>query len=277
MTRGGDDYIHGTDPVEQRRLSRLNQFVNQASLTRLAVRPGERVLDVGCGIGQLSRLMARAAGTSGCVVGEDRSPEQIAEGRRQAGADVDAIEIREGDAMALPLQATEWGTFDVVHTRFLLEHLAEPQAVVNAMVRAARPGGRIILEDDDHELLRLYPAVPAFEALWRAYLASYQSSGRDPLIGRRLPDMLAQAGAEPSRCDWPFFGACHGSEHWDLIVSNCRAILVGARAAIQAQGVSSNAFDTGLSDYDAWRETRGAAFWYCTFWAEGIRPVAGGV
>jgi len=271
VTRGRDEYIHGTAPDEQRRLSRLNELINRQSLERLRITRGERVLDVGCGMGQLTRAIAAAGGV---VTGVERSAEQIAEGVRQAGSAASAAEIRQGDAMALPLRDDEWGTFDVVHTRFLLEHLPQPQRVVDAMVRAARPGGRVVLEDDDHDLLRLYPAVPAFEEIWRAYMRSYQAGGRDPRIGRRLPELLARAGANPVRCDWPFFGACQGGEDWDIIVDNCRAIVTGAREAIRACGISEEAFDTGLCDYDAWRVQRGAAFWYCTFWAEGVKPAA---
>lgn len=275
MNEGRDGYIHGTAPDEQRRLTRLNELLNRQSLSRLRVREGDRVLDLGCGMGQLTRLIARASGPGGAVVGIERSPEQIAEGRRQvAGGEEPRVDIRQGDAGALPLGDGEWGTFDVVHTRFLLEHLAEPQPVVDAMVRAARPGGRIVIEDDDHELLRLYPAVPAFEDVWRAYMRTYEAGGRDPRIGRRLPQLLARAGADPVACDWPFFGACHGSPDWEVIVSNCRAIMTGARAAIEAAGTSRSAFDEGLRAYDAWSGSPGAAFWYCTFWAEGVKPSA---
>ena len=55
-------YIHGTTPEEQARLALLNDLLNGACLRELAVRPGERILDVGCGLGHLGRAMARAAG-----------------------------------------------------------------------------------------------------------------------------------------------------------------------------------------------------------------------
>ncbi|HEX5132651.1 MAG TPA: methyltransferase domain-containing protein, partial [Candidatus Krumholzibacteria bacterium] len=159
MPHGRDDYIHGTGREEQQRLSRLNQLINASSLSRLRIQPGERVLDVGSGIGQMARAMAAAAGTAGVVVGVERSAAQIVEGRRQAGAAIAGLDIREGDALALPLRDDEWGSFGVAHTRFLLEHVREPDRVVAGMVRALRPGGRIVLEDDDHDVLRLHPAL----------------------------------------------------------------------------------------------------------------------
>ena len=77
-------YIHGTDPDEQKRLSRLNDLINQRSLTALALEGGERVLDVGSGLGQLSRGMALAAGPQGRVIGIERSKEQLARAQELA-------------------------------------------------------------------------------------------------------------------------------------------------------------------------------------------------
>lgn len=57
------EYIHGTDPGEQKRLSLLNDLLNEPWLEQMAIRPGERMLDVGSGLGQLSRGIARRAGS----------------------------------------------------------------------------------------------------------------------------------------------------------------------------------------------------------------------
>ena len=76
-------YLHGTEPHEQRRLSRLNDLLNAASLRELGLNGGERVVDVGCGLAQLTRATARASGTR--VLGIDRDPVQIEAARRLAG------------------------------------------------------------------------------------------------------------------------------------------------------------------------------------------------
>src|SRR3712207_769060 len=85
MTRGpSSSYVHGTDPREQRRLSRLNELLNRSSLAELSLRPGDHVLDVGSGLGQLACAMAQAVGERGRVVGVERSHEQLAAARRHA-------------------------------------------------------------------------------------------------------------------------------------------------------------------------------------------------
>src|SRR6185369_876721 len=139
---------HGTTPDEQDRLGLMNRLLNQNSLAEMQLKSGEKVLDVGCGLGQLTRDMAReVGGPNAAVVGIERSREQLAVAKQLAHDNGEEllVDFREGSADQLPLTDNEWGTFDVAHARFLLEHVPNPLAVVCQMVRAVRPGGRIIL------------------------------------------------------------------------------------------------------------------------------------
>jgi SAM-dependent methyltransferase len=264
------EYIHGTDPEEQVRLSLLNDLLNVGSLRELSLQGGERILDVGSGLGQLSRAMARTAGVR--VVGIERSAEQIAEAHRQATRADEAglVEFRQGDALQLPLRDEEWGTFDLAHTRFLLEHVADPLAVVRAMARAVRPGGRVVLEDDDHDGLRLWPEPPGFVNLWQAYQRSYEHVGNDPAIGRRLVSLLVEAGAEPVRNTVVFFGSCAGDPRFSLYVENLIGVIAGARTTVVKAGLlDPAAFDAAIADLRAWSRDAAATLWYAVSWAEG--------
>ncbi len=265
-------YIHGTDPAEQARLSLLNDLLNVGSLRELHLQGGERILDVGSGLGQLSRAMARVTGVR--VLGIERSAAQLAEAERQAAQAGEAalVEFRQGDALQLPLRDDEWGAFDLAHTRFLLEHLREPLPVVQAMVRAVRPGGRIVLEDDDHDLLRLWPEPPGFTALWQAYQRSYEHLGNDPVIGRRLVSLLAAAGAVPVRNTFVFFGSCAGAPHFAHYVENLIGVINGARTTVVEAGLlDATHFDSASAALRAWSRTSTAALWYAVSWAEGRR------
>jgi ubiquinone/menaquinone biosynthesis C-methylase UbiE len=266
-------YVHGTHPEEQRRLADLNALVNQASLATLAPRRGERALDVGSGLGQFARELARATGVR--VVGVERSPEQLARAEALAheAGEGGLVEFRAGDALALPLGAAEWGSFDLAHTRFLLEHVPAPQDVVNGMARAVRSGGRVVLEDDDHEALRLWPEPPGVMTVWRAYMRTYDRLGNDPIIGRRLVELLANAGLQPSRIALPLFGACAGHATFPAYVENLAGVFTGARDAILATGgVTGEAFDAALVALRAWGERRDATFWFTISWAEAVKP-----
>src|SRR5689334_18949115 len=159
-------YVHGTHPEQQRRLAELNSLINQATLDAFRPVPGERTLDVGSGLGQMARSIARATGQK--VLGIERSAEQIEKAMAFARADGEEglIEFRAGDALQMPLASNEWGTFDLAHTRFLLEHVPQPQLVVNAMARAVKAGGRVVLCDDDHDAMKLWPEPPGFYDVW---------------------------------------------------------------------------------------------------------------
>jgi serine phosphatase RsbU (regulator of sigma subunit) len=274
MSDESGHYIHGTEPDEQRRLSMLNGLLNEASLGALRLSGDERILDVGSGLGQLSRAMARVVGP-GRVVGIERDPDQIAEAERQAAADGEAglVEFRQGNATELPLADDEWGTFDLAHTRFLLEHVPDPQGVVDVMVRALGPGGRLVLEDDDHDLLRLWPEVPDFNRVWNAYLRTYDQLGNDPYVGRRLVTMLEQAGAEPTRNDMLFFGSCSGDPAFSAFIENFIGLIEGAREIIlEKSSIGTGELEETLAAFRSWGDRPDAAMWYATCWAEGRRP-----
>lgn len=275
MDTSKSHYVHGTTPDEQRRLSALNDLLNEASLRQMGLEGGPTILDVGSGLGQLSRAMARRVRTAGGrVVGVERDATQMAEARRlsREAGEPDLVEFRVGDAVDLPLADREWGSFDVVHARFLLEHVPQPLEVVRSMVRAVRPGGRIVLEDDDHDVLRLHPDQPETRRVWEAYVRSYRKFGRDPFVGRRLCALLHDAGASSRRNSCLFFGSCVGSPDFEAMIANFAGVLSGARAAILEEGTITAAdIDRGIDALERWADHEAAALWYSTCWAEGVR------
>ena len=104
-------------------------------LAWLEPRNGERILDLGCGTGQLS---AEIAASGAQVTGLDRSPEMVAEARKKFPALLFAV----GDARALPF--TE--AFDAVFSNAMLHWIPEAQPVVEGISRALKPGGRFVAE-----------------------------------------------------------------------------------------------------------------------------------
>lgn len=267
-------YIHGTTAEEQSRLSLLNDLLNTRSVAEMRLQSERRILDVGSGLGQLTRAMARAVSGSATVIGIERSPEQMREAQRQAGLDGEAtlVEFRQGDALNFPLQTEEWGSFDLVHTRFLLEHVPNPIEIVQSMVRAVRPGGRIVLEDDDHDLLRLWPQPQHFAPLWQAYMQSYEHLGNDPNVGRRLVSLLVEAGAQPMRNTLIFFGSCVGEPHFTDYVENLIGVIAGARDTVTNAGLLSSAeFDVGINSLQEWSQVADATIWYAMSYAEGYK------
>jgi hypothetical protein len=143
------------------------------------------------------------------------------------------------------------------------------------MVRALRPGGRVILEDDGHDVLRLWPEPPGVIALWNAYIQTYVEAGNDPFVGHKLASLLFQGGAIPVRIDWIFFGSCARQDVFRVQVQNLVEILTGAKDRLLQTGkVSPPSFDAAMSALGAWARLPEAAMWYAISWAEGVRPMA---
>ncbi|KPI15336.1 Methyltransferase type 11 [Actinobacteria bacterium OK074] len=123
--------------------TRRRVFTRLAALS--GAEAGDRVLDVGCGTGYLTRRMATVAGPEGSVTGVDPSPPVLAYARhkRQRGQQAPCT-YREGTAEALDLPDA---SFDTVVTSLMLHHLPEElrPAALGEMCRVLRPGGRLLV------------------------------------------------------------------------------------------------------------------------------------
>jgi demethylmenaquinone methyltransferase/2-methoxy-6-polyprenyl-1,4-benzoquinol methylase len=104
------------------------------------VGPGMRLLDVGCGTGDLTLILARRAGPEGRVVGLDLTPEMLEVARekvRRAGLD-ERIELVEANALAMPFADA---TFDGVTAGFSLRNMADLDGALREIYRVLKPGG----------------------------------------------------------------------------------------------------------------------------------------
>jgi len=106
--------------------------------------PGERVLDVACGTGALTRVVAQSVGPDGRVVGLDLSPEMLAEARKFQldPSSAAPIEWREGDVNAIPFENE---SFDIVFCNFGLMFFPDRVAALKEMHRVLKPEGRLAL------------------------------------------------------------------------------------------------------------------------------------
>ncbi len=162
-----------------------------AYLDLLGLEPGQRVLDVGCGTGVVTRDVARRIAPHGRAIGLDPGPgfltiaRDLAE-REGLGA---LVEFREGDALVLPFHDAE---FDAVLAATVLSHIPDGERAVPEMVRVVRRGGRVgIFDLDTDSLILAHPD----RALTRRIVAAHSDHGvTNGWLGRRLPGLLTGAG-----------------------------------------------------------------------------------
>lgn len=161
------------------------------TLELLDVAPGQRVLNVGCGVGDEVRVPARLAGPSGQVVGLDVSEGTAAEARRRAVRETSRAAFVAGRDARLPFPDA---SSDRCRTDRVLQHLAEPAQAVVELGRVTTPGGRVVVTEPDWETA----VVDApDEDVTRRIAAAHCDRFRSGRVGRQLPRLLHGAGLEP--------------------------------------------------------------------------------
>lgn len=192
----GLDYARGDFLTEQPRLLELAElYVPQASwlLDHLQIQPGSRAIDLGCGPLGILDLLAKRVGPQGEVIGIEFEP-QFVDMANTLAAERKLVNVRciQGDATATGLPAD---TFDLVHERLLLISVLNPERVVAEMVRLAKPGGIVAVEDFDLYSFICEPPHPAWTQLFEVVFHTvYQENGKNANFGRRNPGLLRAAG-----------------------------------------------------------------------------------
>ncbi|QWF76830.1 methyltransferase domain-containing protein [Amycolatopsis sp. CA-230715] len=154
----------------------------------LDIRPGDVVLDLGCGPGADLAAFAEAAGEGGRVIGIDHDRVQLEKARATAPPRAD---VREGDIHALDLPDA---SADRAHTDRVLQHVADPVAVVAELRRVLRPGGVAVLAEPDWDTLAIdHPDLATARAYTR-YVT--ERAVRNATVGRSLARYGADAGFE---------------------------------------------------------------------------------
>ena len=190
-----DEYFMGYRHAEQERLQRQAQELEQESrwlLDQIGLPVGARVVEIGCGPRGCLDLLAERVGTSGEVVGVERSEEAVTLARKFiAERNLANVRVLHGDARHAGLPK---GEFDLATARLVLINLPHPEEVVSEMAALVRPGGVVALHEADWMASACDPPLPAWNRLNDLMLAFAKKNGNDLLIGRRLPRMLREAG-----------------------------------------------------------------------------------
>ncbi len=189
-----NDYIIKGGKEGKQRLDVLSGILNEHSL-RLIEKDmplqGKRFLELGCGGGNLALAVAKKIGKEGAVTAVDFDEEILALARAQALENgVDTLSFMAMDASEINFSEE----YDIVYTRFLLSHLKAPDELIGKMIRALKPGGKLLVEDIDFSGHFCYPPCLAFETYQRLFVTAARHNGQDPDIGLSLFSRLQGKG-----------------------------------------------------------------------------------
>ena len=192
---------------EHERLSRqsgLYEPFTRRLLARAGIESGMRVLDVGCGPGDVSFLLSELVGAGGSVVGVERDEQALERARKRATeSELHNIEFAPGDFREVELAG---GPFDALVGRLVLMYQADPVEAVRSAARHVRPGGVVVFAEmcllmgsvRPERSLVSWPPTPVSEQLSEWIHEAFGRLGTQPDMGLRLPATFAQAGLQPS-------------------------------------------------------------------------------
>jgi ubiquinone/menaquinone biosynthesis C-methylase UbiE len=253
-------YVLGDSERELNRLAMQGAILGDLTediLRRAGIAKDMRVLDLGCGVGDVALLAGKLVGPSGFVLGVDRSGEALETAERRATATGCCHWVRfaaaDIDAFA-PDQA-----FDAIIGRLVLMYLPNPAATLRRLSACLRPGGIVAFQEMVMPLFRTVPAAPLLGRCSRWIIDAIERSGFETDMGDKLfPTFLAAGLPAPQMV---VLGRAEGGAHsivYDYMAETLRSLL----PAVERTGIATPAevsIDT-LADrlreealaYEAW-------------------------
>ena len=263
-------YSLGHSDRELERLSvqaRLIGPITRRFFVDAGIVPGMRVLDVGSGAGDVAFLAAELVGTTGEVVGTDRSPAALAVARERAKArSLSNVSFREGN----PGEMTIEQPFDAVVGRYVLMYQQDPAAMLRKLIAHVRPRGVVVFHEPYRDGIRSFPPVAAYDRGWQLVDDTLRLSGADPNMGIKLHATFLAAGlpAPSMRLEAVLAGGASSSDHVHfemdpvgILVPEMERLGVATAADIDAEMLAQRVLDeviarnsviVGRSEIGAW-------------------------
>jgi len=186
-------YVLGNTLEEIERLkiqSSLFEPITKGALFKAGIRKGLICADIGCGTGDVTRMIGDIIGKNGRVVGIDINENYIRYCKEQT---------KQGNVSFVCGDITQYKdftdeSFDMVYSRFMFVHLINRINALKHMIRMAKKGGTIIIQELDHspDSWLSYPKRKSVDTLRNLYVKLVKNAGGDPLAGRKIYKMFVE-------------------------------------------------------------------------------------
>jgi ubiquinone/menaquinone biosynthesis C-methylase UbiE len=185
-------YLHGYSAREQSRLHKQARFLEEAIYHTIDFSQTGHLLEIGCGVGaQTAILLRRFPHLRITAVDAERKQISAARDFLRRQELHDRVKLSVEDAGSLSFKN---GRFDGAFLCWLLEHVADPQKIVNEARRVLKPGAVIYCSEVLNASLFLTPHCPATLRYWKYFNRQQLGFGGDPFVGAKLGNLLKNAG-----------------------------------------------------------------------------------
>lgn len=228
-----------TPDPEKIRLERIAALTDPATiryLEQIGVQEGWVCAEVGAGAGSIVRWLSNRVGHFGKVHAIDIEPSYM------AGVTAPNLEVRQQDVTTDPLAQ---GTYDLVHCKILLMHLADRERVLGEFVRALKPGGYLLVEEADiRSIQRVDPPSPLLTRAAAALETFFYFGGADPGYGMKLLPAVRRTGLKVLGTDCQLTAVQAGTpEIQTIVMSLAKLAAMIVTAGLMGQKEVEAAFD----------------------------------
>lgn len=179
-----NNYVIGVGKDDEERLSLLNELFGETSqnlLLKAGLKPSIRVLEIGCGTGNMTQWIAKQVSDHGHVTAVDISPEQIQITKENCSG-LHNISFLVSSVFDLHPE----NKFDLIYSRFLIMHLQNPFEGLQHLAQLLKPNGILVSEEATNSVTACYPESPVFRKYRELVMALFKKKNIDFDIGEKL-------------------------------------------------------------------------------------------
>ncbi len=239
-----DDYVHGYSNEESDRL--VDQANTLADLLHSDTKypAGSKVLEVGCGVGAQTLILARN-NPEVQIVSIDISEESINRAKAlMQKEEISNVEFHVADLFNLPFEDE---TFDHIFICFVIEHLNDPVSALKSLGKILKKDGSITVIEGDHGSCYFYPETKEAIKTWECLIECQKRLNCNPMIGREIYPLLNNSGFKTIQVS-PKVVYVDSSKPGLVEGFNKKTIIA------MVNGVKDQAIALGMMDIDSWEK-----------------------